>query len=348
MKVLMNFIHESIFVSSLRAFCKVIFVIFGLAIGFFCISLAAGFISTPYVDPFKPQLLICPDENGNSMINPQAPIILKISIEGMIGSKDLNTKTVTQALNKAKTVLKQDKIKGIFLMMNSPGGTVIDSAGIYQAIVDFKTRNKIPVYTFVDGLCASGGMYISCSSDYIGSTSESIIGSVGVRMGPLYNFKGLMDKLGLDAATITQGKDKDSFNPTRTWTATEGEDIKAILADTYTSFVDIVTKARTKMNKDDLINSYGAQIFSAKTAMNYGYIDESNTSYSKVMKSLRTASGIDDKTSYQVLEIVAMRSPLEEFFDAKIKLLSKSVKEQILDFETRNPICDKLFYLMDL
>ena len=343
----MNFIHESIFVSSLRALSKTIFIIFGLAIGIFGISLAAGLISSPYVDPFRPQLVICPDENGNSMLNPQAPVILKVSIEGMIGTKTLNTDTVTQALNRSKTVIRADKIKGIFLMMNSPGGTVTDSAGIYQAILDFKTKNNIPVYTFVDGLCASGGMYISCSSDYIASTSQSIIGSVGVRMGPIFNIKGLMDKIGLDAFTITQGKDKDSFNPTRTWAPNEGEDIKTILADNYASFVEIVTNARPKMNKDALVNIYGAQIFSAKTAMNYGYIDASDATYSKVLKSLRTAAGIDDKTSYQVLEIVAMRSPLEEFFDAKVKLLSKSVKEQISDFETKNPICDKLFYLMD-
>lgn len=343
----MNFIHESIFVSSLRAFSKTIFVILGAAIGLFAITITAGVFSSPYVDPFRPQLVICPDENGNSQLLPNAPVILKVSIEGMIGTKKLNTDTVTQALLRSKQVIKPEKIKGIFLSINSPGGTTIDSSGIYQALLDFKEQHKVPVYCFVDGLCASGGMYIACASDYIASTSESVIGSVGVRMGPIFNYMDLMAKIGVNALTLTQGKDKDSFNPFRSWSPSEGEDIKNLIKESYDSFVDIVTKSRTKINRDSLVNIYGAQIYSAKTAAEYGYIDMPNYSYNKTLKDLREKCGIDAKQSYQVLEVTAYKSPLEDLFDSKFKFFSKSFKEQVNDFETRNPICDRFFYLMD-
>ena len=343
----MNFIHESIFVSSLRTFTKTIFAIFGVALGFFGIILAMSVLSSPYVETFKPQMIICSDENGDSNLHPSAPVILKVSIEGMIGTKKLNSETVTQALMKSKQVIKPERIKGLLLTINSPGGTTIDSAGIYQAIQDFKKMYKIPVYTHVDGLCASGGMYIACASDYIGATSESIIGSVGVRMGPLFNFKDLITKVGIDALTITQGKDKDSFNPFRKWNVDEGEDIKALIKESYQSFVEIVTTARKNLSKENLMNVYGAQIFSSATAMNYGYIDQSNSNYFKTLSQLRKASGIDDKVTYQVLEIVPYKSPLEDLMESRLGFFSKSVKEQLTDYETKNPICDRVFYLMD-
>jgi signal peptide peptidase SppA len=343
----MNFIHESIFVSSLRAFSKTIFTIFGIALGLIAITMASSVLSSPYIETFRPQMVICPDENGNSALLPSAPVILKISIEGIIGTKKLNTDTITQALQKSKQLLKQDRIKGILLYINSPGGTSIDSAGIYQTIMSYKTEHNLPVYTYVDGLCASGGMYIASSSDYIGATPESVIGSVGVRMGPVFNFKDLMTRYGVDALTITQGKDKDSFNPFRTWTANEGDDIKQLIKDSYDLFVNVVTSARPKLTKDLLVNTLGAQIFSAKTAMGYGYIDQADASYKKVLSTLRETAGIQEKTSYQVLEIIPYKSPFEDFVDSKLKFFSKSIRDQFTEIETKNPICDRVFYLMD-
>lgn len=343
----MNFIHESIFISSLRSLCKTIFSVFGIALGLFTIILISSLLTSPYVETYKPQIVLCPDENGASKLNPTSPVLMKISIEGIIGTKKLNTELVTQALNKSKELFKQDQIKGILLYINSPGGTSLDSSGIYRSILDFKKKNKIPVYAYVDGLCASGGMYIASSSDYIFASPESVIGSVGVRMGPIFNFKDAMTKWGVDAVTITQGKDKDSFNPFRKWSESEGEDIKNLIKESYESFVDIVVRARPKMSKDLLINTLGAQIFSAKTALNYGYIDNSDSSYSSTLIELRKSCGIQDQDTYQVVEIVPYRSPIEDFMESKLKLFSKSFKEQLTDFETKNPICDRVFYLMD-
>ena len=86
------------------------------------------------------------------------------------------------------------------------------------------------------------------------------------------------------------------------------------------------------MNRDLLMNTYGAQIFSAKTAAEYGYIDTPNTTYFKTLKALREKCGIEEKTPYQVLEVTAYKSPLEDVFDSKLKIFSKSFKEQKNDF----------------
>jgi protease-4 len=343
----MNFIHESIFVSSLRAFSKTLFSIFGIAIGLTAVAMIASLLSSPYTEAQRPQLFICPDDNGETKLLPSAPVILKVSIEGIIGSKKLNTDTVTLALRKAVQMIPPEKIKGVLLTINSPGGTTIDSSGIYQAIMDFKQKHNVPVYTFADGLMASGGMYIACASDFIGASQESVIGSVGVRMGPLFNFKDLMNKIGVDSKTLTQGASKDSFNPFRPWGTNEGEDIKQLIEESYQTFVEIVTAARKNLSKDKLINEYGAKIFSAERAMKYGYIDAANFTYSKTIQQLKIAANLDEKTACQVIEVLPYRSPVEDFVDSKLKFFSHSFKEQLTDFETKNPVCDRFFYLMD-
>ncbi len=343
----MNFIHESIFISSLRAFAKSIFTVLGIAIGLIGIFVAIGFLSSPYIDPYRPQLVICPDEHGNTQLLPHAPVILKISLEGVIGTKKLNSDLIHFALQKSRQTIKEDRIKGILLYIDSPGGTSIDSANIYQALCEYKQKHQIPVYAYVNGLCASGGMYAASASDYICASGESVIGSVGVRMGPLFNFKDLMTRVGVNATTLTQGKDKDSFNPFRTWTPDEGEDIKILMQDSYDTFVEAVVKGRPKLTKDLLVNQYGAQIFSAKTALEYGYIDEANSTYSQALKRLRETAHLDDKTTYQVLEILPYKSPIENFMESKLSIFSKSLKEQLYEFEAKNPLCDRIYYLMD-
>jgi protease-4 len=343
----MNFIHESIFVSAIRTFTKVLFGIIGAAIAIFMMLVGAGLLSSPYIDPFRPQLILGLDENGSSQILPSAPVILKISVEGVIGTKRLNTEMVSQALMKSRQVIKPERIKGIFLTINSPGGTSLDSSGIYHAIQDYKKKYNIPVYAFVDGLCASGGMYIACAADQIFSSQESIIGSVGVRLGPVFNFSTVMEKIGINALTITQGKDKDSFNPFRPWNENEGEDIKNLIKDSYKIFVDVVSGARPKLTADLLTNSLGAQIFSASKAFELGYVDSFNSNYFSALKTLRENCGIKDDTPYQVLEVVQYKSPFENFVDAKLKLFSKSFQEQMTHIETKNPVCDRVLYLMD-
>ena len=68
----------------------------------------------------------------------------------------------------------------------APGGAADDSVGIYRALCEYKKKYNVPIYAFVDGLCASGGMYIACAADKIYATPSSVIGSVGVIMGPLF------------------------------------------------------------------------------------------------------------------------------------------------------------------
>ena len=274
----MDIKRESIFVSAIRAF-------FNTFCGMFAIIVAIVVSVAIFIFTFKPPmtsekttLVIGADAKGNRNLLPvNAPVIFRINIHGIIGSKELNSKTIeAQLLDSREGIFKGDRVKAIFLHINSPGGTAIDSYNIYNQLVTYKEKYKTPIFAYVDGMCASGGMMIGCSADKILSNPVGIIGSVGVKMGPFFNIAGLMENYGVKQLTLTKGLDKDMLNPYREWDPKEDKSIQQIIAHDYNMFVNLVSKSRPRLDRYKLINEYGAQVFDPVKAQKYGYIDGTN------------------------------------------------------------------------
>ena len=230
-----------------------------------------------------------------------APTIVKINIDGVIGVNNLTQSSVrNQLVDTIDGEINREQIKGILLAINSPGGTVDDSDGIYRLIQEYKARMNVPVYAYVDGMCASGGMYIACAADKVYASDASLIGHVGVILGPIFNFSQLMEHVGIQSKTITSGKNKDALNPFRPWAPGEEENFQHITSDFYKRFVSIVSKSRPKLTSEVLVES-GAQIYPANQAEALGYIDGSANTVDVVMKQLSSDLGIEN--SYQVVEL---------------------------------------------
>lgn len=294
---------EGIIKSSFRALCKGFFSFFGASI---CILIVIGFIGfTVNSTTSKSYFTIEPDANYKKDLTAlSAPAILKIDISGIIGTGKMTTSDIQSLLNDSRDgVLKNNRVKGILLCIDTPGGSVTDSNGIFQAIKDYKERYKVPVYAYVDGMCASGGMYISSAADKIFASPVSIIGSVGVILGPVFNFQKLMESIGVKAKTIAKGKDKAMLNPFTTWKEGEDESLVTITDYLYSHFVDVVLAARPNMSKEKLINDYGAQVYAAPTALEYGYIDNANATYTTALENLLEACNIKTSDKYQVVQL---------------------------------------------
>ena len=169
-------------------------------------------------------------------------------------------------------------------------------------------------------------MYIACAADKICATADSVIGSVGAILGPTFNFSDAMQKIGIAALTLTEGKDKDALNPFRPWQPGEEKTIQRILADTYETFINVVVEARPDMTKNKLIEEYGARVFIAKEAQEYGYIDDADSNYNKVLTELVAAAGIAENHKYQVLQIEPPHSILEQVAHARSHLFNRQIK----------------------
>lgn len=282
-----------------------IMAIIGIGVGFIILMLFIALLSTAENEPtthFNTEIVANAD-NKRKVLSSDAPVILKLNIDGTIGSERLNNDTIRNLLIESREgVLKNDRVKAILLNLNTPGGTVVDADGIYHAIKSYKEQYKAPVYAYVDGLCASGGMYVASAADQIYASNSSIIGSIGVLAPPFLNFTQLLEKLGVQALTITAGKDKDELNPLREWKQGEGDNIRDLIDHYYHQFVDIVVTSRPEVNREKLINDYGAKVFDAKQAQANGFITASGYSLNDTLKLLLKKINIDDDY-YQVMEM---------------------------------------------
>ncbi|NGX33844.1 MAG: putative signal peptide peptidase SppA [Candidatus Anoxychlamydiales bacterium] len=299
----MKVAKESIFISAIRAFFNTLLGTFGVFVAIIPSIILFAILSTSdQKQGTKNKLEILPDLNGSTkMLSLNTPAILQLEVHGVIGTAHLTSKDVNfQLIESRKGILKNDRVKALLLHINSPGGAATDSDTIYRNILAYKERYNVPVYAYVDGMCASGGFFIACAADQIYTSPFSMIGSVGSLMGPFFNFYNIMEKYGVKSLTITAGKDKDMLNPFREWKTSEDQNIQKINEYVYKKFVDIVATSRN-IDKDKIINEYGAHVFDSDEAKEIGYTDVANSSYEIALTALLEKADIDETKNYQVV-----------------------------------------------
>ena len=185
--------------------------------------------------------------------------------EGMVGD-------IKDQLDQA---IADKRVKAIIVRIDSPGGEVVASDAIYRALADVRdnTNRVIKVIAYIDTVGASGAYYASMGADYIVANELSITGSIGVIM-QTFNFRQLMDKIGVQAYTFKSGAMKDIMNPTREPTEAEKKLVQDLIMEVYSKFVGIVSDERNislEKLKDGIADG---RIFSGKQAKEEGLIDE--------------------------------------------------------------------------
>jgi len=165
-------------------------------------------------------------------------------------------------------------VKAVILRINSPGGEVVASDEIYQAIV--AAREKKPdmkIVASIDTVGASGAYYIAVGADYIIANELSITGSIGVIMES-FTYGDLADKIGIKFYTFKSGKYKDIMNPAREPTEDEKALVQGLIMEVYEKFVGIVADERG-MKVDELKNGLAdGRILSGKQALAAGFVDD--------------------------------------------------------------------------
>lgn len=334
---------DSIFRSTLRSFLIGFAVTAGIIAAIFAIILALVFAFSDDTC-LSSSAKIRPDAEGHRKeLAATVPVILEIDITGEIGKLELTAEKIEDVLLRSREKeFAKDRVKGILLFINSPGGSAIDSDTIYNHLIEYKNKFKVPIYTFVEGLCASGGFYIACASDKISTSDTSLIGSVGVvSWPPFFNVNKVMEKLGVDSATIFAGKGKDSMNPFRPWTESDPKQYREIINFYYDKFTEIVAKGRPLVTKEKLQEDFGAKVFPAPKAKELGYIDEFGVMRNQVVKELALASGIKEGEKYQVV-MLQKKSWWKTLSEEKFSLLTGKMEHQItlpdeLKMEKGNP-----------
>lgn len=297
----MKGIYESVFMSSLRAFFVTLFGSLGIATACIAVVLVYSLVAAGVKEESLPsKVKVLADASGNrDKLSSSHPVLLQISLDGEIGKEKLTGKQIDEVLLESREDVLTNRVKGILLVINSPGGGAHDSDVIYRLIKEYKEKYQIPIFAFVDGMCASGGYYIACAADKIYASSVSMIGSIGVLSWPPFmNVVDALDKIGVNALTLSAGQGKDEMNPFRTWKPDEQKQYQTLINFYYNTFVDIVAEGRP-IPRETIINDLGAKVFPAPEAVSLGLINESGASRNQALTALADTAGIKGK--YQVV-----------------------------------------------
>lgn len=339
--------HDSLLKGALRSLLKTFSAILGFFLAFIAIAYLYDAIeSTEETIPNDYSAEIRPNALGvRKTLSSDAPVILEIEISGLIGTLELDQRKVEQILVESReNSLKGNRIKGILLVINSPGGAVTDADGIYRALLEYKRQHKVPIFAFVDGLAASGGYYIALAADEVHATTTSLVGSIGVITSPFINVSELMQKIGVSALTISRGIGKDDLDPLRPWKKDEDKNMQQLIEVLYNDFVGLVATHRPKVDKTLLLKEYGAKVFIADEAKKIGLIDETGSSRSSTLQKLLVRLGIEDDY-YQVVRLESTNW-LNQLFKSKSDLMKgRLVHEVVIEGTLPERLQGKPLYL---
>lgn len=223
--------------------------------------------------------------------------LLRIPIEGAIAegaSPVIGAPggTVSQVRRSLALAERDDRIKGVLLDINSPGGGVTDSDLIHGEITDFRERTGKPVLALFGDISASGGYYIAAACDGIMARRTTITGSIGVVMNTL-NYGEAAKKIGIEQVTITSSRTpyKDIMSPTRPMTDEERAILTGIVDELYDRFVDVVDAGREDLSREQVLALANGSIYSASQALSNGLIDDIGTR-GDALRELRRLAGV--------------------------------------------------------
>ncbi|MBI2811530.1 MAG: signal peptide peptidase SppA [Candidatus Melainabacteria bacterium] len=243
-----------------------------LVLGLCIIAIPVGLLSTQIAKHLEKT-----DGTGDSILTRFTDHIEVVRLTGMIQDKedksfffasDDSTSTVLKAFRKA---LKNDHVKGILLRINSPGGTVSASQEVTGEVKAFRKSGR-PVVVSMGDMTASGGYYIASAADRILAEPGTLTGSIGVIMH-FMNFKGLTEKIGVQADVIKTGQFKDIGSNYRPMTADEKTILQTLCTDSYDQFVTAVAEGR-KMNITEVRQIGDGRVYSGRQALKLHLVDE--------------------------------------------------------------------------
>src|SRR5262245_26475339 len=180
-----------------------------------------------------------------------APVVPVVRLSGVIGAvtplrQGLTLAGVSKTLEKA---FETKRARAVALVINSPGGSPVQSHQIYLRIRQLADTKKLPVLVFVEDVAASGGYMIACAGDEIFCDPSSILGSIGV-VGGSFGFQELIQKIGVERRLYTAGAHKAMLDPFLPEDPDDVARLKAIQREIHAIFISLVKESRGSRLKD--------------------------------------------------------------------------------------------------
>ncbi len=203
-----------------------------------------------------------------------AAVVPVVRLSGVIGAvtplrPGMSLSGVAKTLERA---FATKNAKAVALVINSPGGSPVQSRQIYLRIRQLAAEKKLPVLVFVEDVAASGGYMIACAGDEIFCDPSSILGSIGV-VGGTFGFQELIRKIGVERRLYTAGAHKAMLDPFLPENPDDVARVKALQREIHAIFIALVKGSRGTRLKggDDVL--FTGEYWAGETSVSLGLAD---------------------------------------------------------------------------
>lgn len=205
---------------------------------------------------------------------PGTAVVPVVRLSGVIGAvtplrPGMTLSGVARMLERA---FSYRNAKAVALVINSPGGSPVQSRQIFLRIRQLAAEKKLPVLVFVEDVAASGGYMIACAGDEIFCDPSSILGSIGV-VGGTFGFQEAIKRLGIERRLYTAGEHKAMLDPFLPENPDDVARLKAIQREIHAIFIALVKESRRERLKgaDDAL--FTGEYWAGDTAVALGLAD---------------------------------------------------------------------------
>src|SRR3981081_887093 len=202
------------------------------------------------------------------------PVVPVVRLSGVIGAvtplrPGMSLTGVAKMLERA---FATKNAKAVALMINSPGGSPVQSRQIYLRIRQLAAEKKLPVLVFVEDVAASGGYMIACAGDEIFCDPSSILGSIGV-VGGTFGFQELIRKIGVERRLYTAGEHKAMLDPFLPENPEDVARVKALQREIHAIFIALVRQSRGSRLKGGDHVLFTGEYWAGETSVSLGPAD---------------------------------------------------------------------------
>ena len=205
---------------------------------------------------------------------PGTAVVPVVRLSGVIGAvtplrPGMSLAGVARVLERA---FSMRNAKAVALVINSPGGSPVQSRQIYLRIKQLAAEKKLPVLVFVEDVAASGGYMIACAGDEIICDPSSILGSIGV-VGGSFGFQEAIRRLGIERRLYTAGAHKAMLDPFLPENPDDVAKLKAIQREIHQIFISLVKESRGARLKGSDDTLFTGEYWAGESSVALGLAD---------------------------------------------------------------------------
>jgi signal peptide peptidase SppA len=207
-------------------------------------------------------------------LRPGTAVVPVVRLSGVIGAvtplrPGMSLAGVARLLERA---FAMRNAKAVALVINSPGGSPVQSRQIYLRIRQLAAEKGLPVLVFVEDVAASGGYMIACAGDEIFCDPSSILGSIGV-VGGTFGFQELIKKIGVERRLYTAGAHKAMLDPFLPENPDDVARVKALQREIHAIFIALVKRSRGGRLKGGEDVLFSGEYWAGETSISLGLAD---------------------------------------------------------------------------